>query len=594
MSILKKLRPHFWDHEDIKAGPYRHHFDFPRIWKRAILVIATVALVPLIIWALAGYRLTMETIETDFVQRTSQLISNSWQSVSLFLTERISVLDFIAHDQPLEKLKDSARLADILDNLNKRFGGFLDLGVIDHNGKQISHIGSHQMEGLDYNRQPWFREVLNHGVFISALVTGYRNEPHIDFAVRRNLPSGSFFVLRAALKPEQLKESIAKIEVGEKGDLFIINHQGVLQTPSRNFGPILNKMQLAVPEYSSKAQVIESTNSNQGRIVIGYAFIPETPYILMMIKQEGEIIQPWYKTGWAFTIILAMSILMILLVTLGVATHLVNQIHEADQERVDTLHQVEYANKMVSLGRLASGVAHEINNPLAIINEKAGHIKDIFTLTATYAKDPKLIDLVDSVIATVKRCAEVTRGLLNFSRHLNLSIQTIHLPEVIDEVKGVLAKETDFRSISVDVKVSEDIPPFESDRGKLEQVFFNLFNNAIGNIKDGGHLEIEARREDSKLISISFSDNGPGLAETDLKHVFEPFFLSKPGESGTGIGLSVTYALVQEIGGSISVESRLGKGTCFTIKLPLKAITAQPKDGVNTPSKEDQTELDHG
>ena len=571
MSLLKKLKPHFWDHEDITSGPYRHHFDFPSIWKRAILVIATVALVPLIIWALAGYRLTMDTIETELVQRTSQLISNSWQSVSLFLTERRSVLDFVAHDQPLETLKDSTRLADLLDNLNKRFGGFIDLGVIDSNGKQINHIGSHQMEGLDYNRQPWFRAVLNHGVYISALVTGYRNEPHIDFAVKRNLPNGSFFVLRAALRPEQLKESIAQIEVGEKGDLFIINHEGVLQTPSRNFGPILGKMALAVPEYSPKAQVIESINANQERIVIGYAYIPETPYILMMIKQEGEIIQPWYKTGWAFTAILAMSIIMILLVTLGVATHLVNQIHEADQERVDMLHQAEYTNKMVSLGRLASGVAHEINNPLAIINEKAGHIKDIFTLTATYAKDPKLIDLVDSVISTVKRCAKVTRGLLNFARHLNLSVQTINLKEIIDEVKSVLTKETEFRSISVDVKVSEDLPPFESDRGKLEQIFFNLFNNAIGRMGDGGHLEVTARREDAKFISIAFSDNGPGIPQADLKHVFEPFFYSKTGEGGTGLGLSVTYALVQEIGGTISVESRLGKGTRFNIRIPLDA-----------------------
>jgi signal transduction histidine kinase len=344
----------------------------------------------------------------------------------------------------------------------------------------------------------------------------------------------------------------------------------------------LNKIPLAVPEYSPKAQVIESTNANQERIFIGYAYLPETPYILMMIKQEDEIIQPWYKTGWAFTGILAMSVMMILLVTLAVATHLVNQIHDADQERVDTLHQVEYTNKMVSLGRLASGVAHEINNPLAIINEKAGHIKDIFTLTETYARDPKLIDLVNSVISTVKRCAEVTRGLLDFARHLNLSIQTINLREVIDEVKRVLTKETDFRSISVEVKVSENIPPFESDRGKLEQIFFNLFNNAINNMKDGGHLEISARREDAKTVSIVFSNNGPGIPEADLKHVFEPFVFSKPGESRTGIGLSVTYALVQEIGGIISVESQIGKGTRFTIELPLKVTETKQKDQANT------------
>ncbi|MEE9497429.1 MAG: HAMP domain-containing sensor histidine kinase, partial [Desulfobacterales bacterium] len=234
------------------------------------------------------------------------------------------------------------------------------------------------------------------------------------------------------------------------------------------------------------------------------------------------------------------------------------------------LHQVEYANKMVSLGRLASGVAHEINNPLAIINEKAGHIRDIFTLTDTYAKDPKLVGLVDSVISTVQRCAKVTRDLLNFARHLNLSIQTIDLKEIIDEVKSVLTKEAELRSITVGITVSEDIPPFESDRGKLEQVFFNLFNSAIGAMNDGGHLEFTATRKNEDYISVAFTDNGRGIPESDLKHVFDPFFYSKAGHDGTGVGLSVTYALVQEIGGTISVHSQLGKGTCFKINIPLE------------------------
>ncbi len=569
MPILKRLKPAFLDHKDVTAGPYRHHFDFLRIWKRAIVVTATVALVPLIIWALSGYRLTMETIESELVLRTSQLVSNSWRSVSLFLTERRSVLDFIAHDHTLETLKDPARLDDILENLNKRFGGFVDLGVIDSRGIQISHAGTHQMKGLNYNQQPWFREVLNRGVYISELVTGARNAPHVDFAVKRELEDGTFFVLHAVLKPEQLTESIAQIDVGARGDLFIINRDGVLQTPSRYYGPVLNKISMAVPEYSRKARVFESIDDDKDRIVIGYAHIPDTPYILMMIQEQSERIQPWYKTTWAFTGILATSIIMILLVTLGVATHLVNQLHEADQERVDTLHQVEYANKMVSLGRLASGVAHEINNPLAIINEKAGHIKDIFTLTDTYAKDPKLIGLVDSVISTVQRCAKVTRDLLNFTRHLNLSIQTIDLKEIIDEVQSVLTKEAELRSITVGVTVSENIPAFESDRGKLEQVFFNLFNSAIGAMGDGGHLEIVARQKNEDFISVSFTDNGRGIPESDLKHIFEPFYYSKTGHSGTGLGLAVTYALVQEIGGKISVQSHPGQETCFDVSIPL-------------------------
>jgi signal transduction histidine kinase len=570
LKILKKLMPAFLDHKDVTSGPYKHHFDFLRIWKRAIIVTATVALVPLIVWALSGYRLTMGTIESELVLRTSQLVSNSWRSVSLFLTERRSVLDFIAHDHTLETLKDPVRLADILENLNKRFGGFIDLGVIDNSGKRISHAGSHQMNGPDYNQQHWFREVLDHGVYISDVVTGTRQEPHVDFAVKRDLENGLFFVLHATIQPEELAESIAQIDVGAKGDLFIVNRDGALQTPSRYHGPVLNKLSIKVPEYSSKARVFETSNAKNDRIVIGYAHIPETPFILMIIQEQSEGVQPWYKTTWAFTAILAVSIIMILLVTLGVATHLVNQIHVADQERVDTLHQVEYASKMVSLGRLASGVAHEINNPLAIINEKAGHIKDIFTLTDTYAKDPKLINLVDSVISTVQRCAAVTRGMLNFARHLNLSVQTIDLKEIIDEVQSVLAKEAEIRSITVKVIVSRDIPPFESDRGKLEQIFFNLFNSAIGAMGDGGHLEITATRKDKDFISVAFTDNSRGIPESDLKHIFEPFYYAKTGHSGTGLGLAVTYALVQEIGGTISVQSRPGHGTCFDISVPLK------------------------
>jgi signal transduction histidine kinase len=319
--------------------------------------------------------------------------------------------------------------------------------------------------------------------------------------------------------------------------------------------------------------------------VIGYAVIPETPFILLIAKQKGELIQPWYKTGWAFTGILATSILMILLVTFAVASHLVDQIHAADQERVDTLHQVEYANKMVSLGRLASGVAHEINNPLAIINQKAGHIRDIFTLTEAYKKDPKLIDLVDSVLSTVHRCAEVTKGLLDFARHLNISIQTINLQEIINEVQSVLSKEAELRCITVEVDLADNIPQFESDRGKLEQIFFNLFNNAVAVMNDGGHLEIKAEREDTDFVSITFTNSGPGIPEEDLEHVFEPFFYSRTAESRTGLGLAVTYALVQEIGGQISVQSELGTRTRFNIRLPLMM------------PKKDQTgagEYDHG
>jgi signal transduction histidine kinase len=160
--------------------------------------------------------------------------------------------------------------------------------------------------------------------------------------------------------------------------------------------------------------------------------------------------------------------------------------------------------------------------------------------------------------------------LLRFARHLEVSIQTINLEEVVREVLGFIGKEAEYRDIAVSVQRQGEIPPFESDRGKLQQIFLNIINNALAAIGDGGRLDILLRRVDERSVSVTFIDNGRGIPAEDLKRVFEPFFTTKAGQGGTGLGLSITYGLVQELGGSIQVESTVGKGTQFAITLPLK------------------------
>jgi signal transduction histidine kinase len=239
----------------------------------------------------------------------------------------------------------------------------------------------------------------------------------------------------------------------------------------------------------------------------------------------------------------------------------------------------EYANKMASIGRLAAGVAHEINNPLAIINEKAGLIKDMFTYKEEYTKDPKLHTTVDSILSSVERCGRITKRLLRFARHMDVSIQTINLKEIIHEVLGFLGKEAEYRSINVSVDVPEDIPEFECDRGKLQQIFLNLMNNALAAMGDGGHLDAKVTRKDADHVSVTISDNGCGIPESDIEHVFEPFFSTKTKKGGTGLGLSITYGLVHEIEGRIDVQSKIDEGTSFTVTLPLKMTQ---KEGAET------------
>ena len=178
--------------------------------------------------------------------------------------------------------------------------------------------------------------------------------------------------------------------------------------------------------------------------------------------------------------------------------------------------------------------------------------------------------LADSIIKSVTRTATITKRLLSFARNLQARIEPVNLKETIREVLGFMDKEAQFRQIDIILKVDEAIPVFESDRGKLQQIFLNLINNAFAAVSDGGRIEIDAKMEENDIVSIMVEDNGCGIAEEDLKKIFEPFFSTKTGQGGTGLGLSITYNLILEIGGKIRVSSEQNKGTIFTISIPLK------------------------
>ena len=232
------------------------------------------------------------------------------------------------------------------------------------------------------------------------------------------------------------------------------------------------------------------------------------------------------------------------------------------------MHEVEYSNKLASIGRLAAGTAHEINNPLAIINEKAGLLKDTITLKDDSDRRPEYLALIDSVLGSVDRCKKITHRLLGFARHMNIGHEEIDMRGLIDEAVGFLEKEAIYRDVRISVESTTDSPVIESDRGQLQQVLLNLVNNAIGAVDKGGQIDIRLDLAGDRNLSVAVSDNGSGISPQNLERIFEPFFTTKEG-SGTGLGLSITYGIVKKLGGEISVKSDVGQGTVFTVLLPL-------------------------
>jgi two-component system, NtrC family, sensor kinase len=578
MSLLKKLKPKFWDYHDVAANHQLAHFSFRRKWKLLVLVTTLVAFAPLAALTIIGYDATTDALETEIRQNTYSLVSNTLRTVSFFISERRSMLDLILKEQIPAQLADPARLAGLLKSLKQGIGGFVDLGVVDPDGNLFNYAGPYNLAGTNICEDKCFRQVLERGFFISDLIPGRRPEQHLIMALRGDTTSESFNILRATLDIKTFNTLLDQLDLGENGDAFIINEEGILLTPSRFHGDLFAKLPLSFPMQSPEITVTESHAAGKGTLIIGHAAIADTSMRLVMVRFKDELMSAWQSTRNKLLIFLAANVVVIILVILWMATYLVNRIHAADAKRVTALHQVEYANKIASLSRLSAGVAHEINNPLAIIGEKAGLLKDLLAHSTDAPPKERLAGLADDAIAAVKRCGDITQRLLNFARHMETRYEIVDLDEIITEMVSFLQKEAEYRHIHIHIDFPDHFPKFESDRGNLQQIFLNLLNNAFAAMDDEGQLDISGKRLDEDKVEIVIADDGHGIPEEDLPHIFEPFFSSKISPEGTGLGLSVTYGFIREIGGRIRVESQVGEGTRFIIELPLKPEQKERKN----------------
>ena len=568
MGFIKRLRPEFWN-GTADAGPYRSLFNYRRLWRLSVVVLLAVSLTPLCIMGVIDFGVTKRAVIQESKLLTARTTSNTRRTIAYFLEERLAALTFAAREEAFPALATTARLTEVLKNLKTGFGGFVDLGVIDATGRQIAYVGPYDLLGIDYSKQEWFKRTADSGYYISDVFLGFRNVPHMVISVRANLPGGGFYVLRAAVDTQRINDILAGLDLSGDGDAFLVNHNGVIQTVTRSHGAVLELLPLTVPEASSRTEVYEAGDAATGGLIVGYAYIEGTPLVLMVIKRQAELMKPWYAVRFHLIGFLAVSICVILVAILGVATFMVEKIFVADQTRVKTLHQMEHTNRMASIGRLAAGVAHEINNPLAIINEKAGLMQDLVLFGKESPSPERLTALVESILASVQRAGTITKRLLSFARHLEVHMESVDVPKSAEEVLSFLTKEAEFRRITVDVDAAPDLPAIETDRGKLQQILLNLINNAFQAMDDGGHLQLRVFSPESGALAVSVTDNGCGIPAADVKRIFEPFFSTKKKKGGTGLGLSITYGLVQELGGQLAVESELGHGSTFTVTFPL-------------------------
>ncbi len=356
-------------------------------------------------------------------------------------------------------------------------------------------------------------------------------------------------------------------------DAFFINGEGTLQSTSRLYGDVLDPTPLPSLPASREAELLEVVDENGEPLIVSYAHIERSPFTLVVLSPRVALHAGWLPVRRDLLLFPVISALLILAVVVWGSIYVVNRVRDADAKRAALYHKMEYTNKMAAIGRLGAGVAHEINNPLSIITQRAGLIKDLLTLSNELPSQEKLIPLINSVLKSAERCGRITHRLLGFAKHMEVQWEKIDLNSLLREVLEFLEKEASYRQIKVEFTDNGEPPPIVSDRGQLQQVFLNIINNAFAAVEDGGRIEIGIDRVGQDAVAVTIADNGIGIPEDHLDHIFDPFFTTKKG-AGTGLGLSITYGIVGKLGGQISVKSKVGEGTSFTVTLPISQAHA--------------------
>jgi len=253
------------------------------------------------------------------------------------------------------------------------------------------------------------------------------------------------------------------------------------------------------------------------------------------------------------------------------------------EQAVENLHdkqgQLVEAEKLASLGRVAAGVAHEINNPLAVINEKAGLLQDFLADSGEFTNRQRFGSLLEGILDSVRRCRAITHRLLGFARRAEISVEPVDLNDEVRRVREYLEGDRAVKGVRLALALAEGLPTAHTDRLEFEQVLVNVVKNAIDAVPPGGAVEIVTRAKNQRWLQVAVADNGPGIPPVELKQLFEPFFTTKEKGKGTGLGLFVSRGIMKKLGGRILVESAVGRGTTFTLELPVHHVSQEIQGG---------------
>ncbi len=550
-------------------GPARRYRD---LWRHTVVRMLLSYLAPLLL--VVGYfHLRYRDLAEEGRRAHMLAIAESQAgTLDLFLRERQANLANVIDDPELPSRPSDPETDGYLERLRRESRTFVDLGFFDARGVIVSYAGPYPaLKAIRYGEEAWFRKLQRPEArfVVTDMYMGFRHRPHFTIAVRgrdAHAPSA----LRATLDPERLHDYVRSLRGAGEATSVLVNAAGEYQQVSLP-AELAGAPRTVLPPRRPGQGI-----GRRGAATYAYCWLNETDWALIVLQTRPSGTLAGFNPG---LLALSTAAILAVLATIMVRTRgILRHQREEDAARAELSGQLQHAARLASVGELAAGVAHEINNPLAVIAEQAGLVQDLLDPQFVREPDPRQLGRhLQAIREAVFRARDVTHKLLAFVRHteVHLSLHDVH--ELVEgAISGLLEREMRVANIEVVKRYAETLPPALVDGGQIEQVIVNLVANAIDAMPDGGRLTL-ATSGDGACVRVAVSDTGVGIAPDQMERIFMPFHTTKEVGRGTGLGLSVSYGIVKSHGGEIRAESRPGAGSTFTIVLPVRPSPAPPR-----------------
>lgn len=545
---------------------------YDKLSRNMALVVITVSIAPLLLVGGLIFDQFRSIYREKVYLHLAEVVDKHKDTIDTFLQEKLHEIQYLDRAYTYEQLTDHAFLENILRGMQQQFGRiFVDLGVIDGSGRQIAYAGPFDLLGADYSEADWYKDSRLKETGISDVFLGLRQSPHFIVTVNNNIGK-RHWTLRATIDFLAFCHLVENIRIGETGSAYILNQHGMFQTrPQEDFGQDLVLTPVRDIPYPTLKDVTihESLGSDREDYITVSAPLKDGEWSLIYQQRTSDAFSAMTRTEYVTLAIFLLGGLGIVVMAVIISRMLVVRFQSIDKESELLTRQMAETGKLAAIGELAAGIAHEINNPVAIMIEEAGWVRDLLEDEGQGMASSGEIDRALNQVATQgRRCKDITHKLLSFARQTDSLSGDVSLPLLVREVVDISMQQARYAQVDFNLDLAQDMRPVHASVTELHQVLLNLINNAIQAMEpSGGTLSVACWEEDGNA-TVSVADTGPGIPAANLSRVFDPFFTTKPVGKGSGLGLSICFGIIHQMGGEIDVESAVGKGTRFFIRLP--------------------------